>query len=195
MAKQNSKKGFTLVETLVAIAILVTGIVAPMTIAARGLQSAFHAREQLTATFLAQEGTELVRLRRDNMALSEIQISNKTPWITSTPSGALAPGAECYNTTGCGLDGLSAQVDCGTTGACRLHLDTTMAEKVLYAHNKIGGSWKQSPFTRSIQVSQVNTDQAKVIVTVEWHSGLFGAKKSVVLTSILADRYKGYVLP
>ncbi len=189
MAKQHSKKGFTLIETLVAITILITGIMVPMTIAARGLQSAFHAREQLTATFLAQEGMELVRLMRDNHALSDIQ----------TPIAGKAPVSNIFSacTSGCALDTSLLPTSCSAE-TCRLYLDTTASEKVFYAHDKVVGAiWNQSPFTRSIQVNQVptNPEQVMVVVTVKWQSGLFRAEKSVALTSMLAERYRNYYIP
>ena len=59
-------KGFTLVETLVAISILMIAIVGPMTIAQNGLSSSIYAREQFIAQFLAQDALEYVRNVRDN---------------------------------------------------------------------------------------------------------------------------------
>ena len=48
-------------ETLIAIAILVTAVLAPLAIAQSGIQAARYAQEQTTATFLAQSSLELVR--------------------------------------------------------------------------------------------------------------------------------------
>lgn len=62
-------KGFTLVETLVAVAILTIVIVGPITIAQKGIQNAHFAGDQLTAVFLAQEAVEGVRELRDKEAL------------------------------------------------------------------------------------------------------------------------------
>ena len=49
------KKGFTLIETLVAVSLLTVAIVAPMTLTARSLSAAYYARDQITAFHLAQE--------------------------------------------------------------------------------------------------------------------------------------------
>lgn len=66
----SKKKGFTLIETLVAISIMTIAIVGPMTTASRALLAAYTARDQLSASYLAQEGTEYVRLMRDTMYLA-----------------------------------------------------------------------------------------------------------------------------
>ncbi len=49
-----SLTGFTLVETLVAVTILLVAIAGPMTIASRGMQNAYYAGDQTTAIYLAQ---------------------------------------------------------------------------------------------------------------------------------------------
>src|SRR3989344_5315664 len=61
--------GFTLIETLVAVTVLVAAIAGPLTIASRGLASANLARDQLIANFLAQEAIEFVRNTRDENVL------------------------------------------------------------------------------------------------------------------------------
>jgi len=48
---EKKKKGFTLVETLVAITVLMLSIAAPLTIAATALFSAYYARDEITASF------------------------------------------------------------------------------------------------------------------------------------------------
>src|SRR4051812_30812476 len=65
-----NERGFTLIETLVAIALLTIAIVAPMTLTTQSLAGAYYARDQVTAFFLAQEAIESVRSIRDNNVLS-----------------------------------------------------------------------------------------------------------------------------
>lgn len=58
-------RGFTIVETLVAVAILMISIAGPLTIAQKGLMAALYARDQVTASFLAQELMENIKNTRD----------------------------------------------------------------------------------------------------------------------------------
>lgn len=74
------KGGFTLVETLVAIAVLLVAIVGPMTIAAQGLQASFFSREQTTAVYLAQEAIEAIEKKRDDQALNDVAIKGDRVW-------------------------------------------------------------------------------------------------------------------
>lgn len=85
----HKEKGFTLVETLVAITILLLVIIGPITAAQKGVQQAYYANEQLSAVFLAQEAIEAVRERRDNQALAA--------W--NDPAGDLDTSA--WSTAGC----------------------------------------------------------------------------------------------
>lgn len=68
-ACRNKSRGFTILETLVAISILVLALTAPLAIVAQALQSSYYARDQVTAYFLAQEAVEFLRNKRDNAGL------------------------------------------------------------------------------------------------------------------------------
>ena len=60
--KRNTKNtGFTLVETLVAIAILMIAIAGPLTVAEKGLSAAIYARDKLIGSYLAQDGMEAIK--------------------------------------------------------------------------------------------------------------------------------------
>lgn len=63
-------KGFTLAETLVAIAILLMVIIGPITAAQNGIRQAYLANEQTAAVFIAQEAIESIRELRDERALA-----------------------------------------------------------------------------------------------------------------------------
>src|SRR3989338_949042 len=61
--------GFTLIETLVAISLLTIAIIAPMALTAQSLATAYYARDQITAFYMAQEAIEGVRALRDGQIL------------------------------------------------------------------------------------------------------------------------------
>jgi len=60
------ERGFTLVETLVALIILTIAITAPLSIIGNTLNATLFARDQMIATYLASEAIEIVKLKRDN---------------------------------------------------------------------------------------------------------------------------------
>lgn len=68
--KFNREEGFTIIETLVAITILMIAIAGPMTIAQKGLNASKYARDQTTATYLAQDAIEFVKNRLDGSVFS-----------------------------------------------------------------------------------------------------------------------------
>lgn len=72
--------GFTLVEALVAISILMIAIASPMTLAQKGLSTAVLSKDQMVASFLAQDAIEAVKNIRDQIAVSQTSGN----WLTGT---------------------------------------------------------------------------------------------------------------
>jgi prepilin-type N-terminal cleavage/methylation domain-containing protein len=122
------KAGFTLIETLVAILILVTAIAGPLTIASKGLSTALVAKDQTTAYYLAQDAVEYVRFARDTNRLQ-----GNNDWLkgaggscsSSNPinscSTVLTP---CTGATGCYFDSLATYPSVPTAcedAACSQH--------------------------------------------------------------------------
>lgn len=65
-----STRGFTILETIVAVLILSISITAIVVIAGGGAQKTIHIKDRLVAAYLAQEGVELVRNVRDSVFLA-----------------------------------------------------------------------------------------------------------------------------
>lgn len=59
------KKGFTLIEVIIAIFILIVGVVAVFMLVNKGLSGTIDLSDKLVAAYLAQEGIEIVRNMRD----------------------------------------------------------------------------------------------------------------------------------
>ena len=63
------QNGFTLVEALVAIVILLIGVLGPLALAVRGITDGMYASNQIVANFLAVQGLEEVINTRDSALL------------------------------------------------------------------------------------------------------------------------------
>lgn len=171
----NTRSGFTLVETLVAISILLVAIMGPMTIAARGLQSAFYAREQITAFSLAQEGVELIRAIRDQNALEG------ESWLADISAVCVGSGAWC------GLDARGSTVRSCGSDSCQLNdAGAMLGSRGFYTY---AGS-TLSQFTRRIRVNPLSGGrEAEITVEVSWQSGLFAGEKKVTIQSSIFNQY------
>src|SRR6202042_2338797 len=85
--------GFTLIETMVAIALLMLALIAPMSLAAQSLTAAYFARDQITAFYLAQEGIEIVRSVRDANIIAIAEGNSSVNVFNDIPSGTTAANA------------------------------------------------------------------------------------------------------
>lgn len=63
--KQNLR-GFTLIETFVAISVLMIVVLGPMSLLSSALRDSRYIGDEITATYLAQEGVELMIDKRNN---------------------------------------------------------------------------------------------------------------------------------
>ncbi len=72
MKNVQNKKGFTLIESLIAIAILMIAIAGPLSISEKSLSTSYNSRDQMTATFLAEEAFESVKNIRDQVKLRNL---------------------------------------------------------------------------------------------------------------------------
>ena len=168
-----SDKGFTLIETLVAISLLLIAIVAPMALTTQSLSSAHYSKDQLIASHLAQEAVEALRHVRDGRVL---QIAHGD--VVDLFPGEWTGGDPFTIDT---LD--DSIVDCPSTGCQSLK---TNGE--LYGY-QTGATWKPTIFTRSIRANFIPNsgrpkDEVHIEVTVEWQTS-GGHPRSVVISENL----------
>lgn len=98
------KKGFTLVETFVAITILLIAVLGPLGLFSKALIDTIFAQNQITSLYLAQEGLELVINYKNNIQTDECdpQDPNYLECLANTnPSQWLGQLTECYSDEGC----------------------------------------------------------------------------------------------
>lgn len=163
------KKGFTLLETLVAIAILLIAVVGPMSTIGGSLSQIGTARDQMIAINLAQEGIEAVRQKRDSNMLARWQ------------EGTLATG---YNPSLATTDWLAGLPDCSSRecilsvnplqiSACSSANCSSSEKLVLQDVNGWyyqGGSGTATKFSRTIKITG-SGDERMVTSTVTWLVG------------------------
>ncbi|MBX9907058.1 type II secretion system GspH family protein [Patescibacteria group bacterium] len=193
------QKGFTLMETLIAITILVTAIAGPMTIAARGLQTAYYSKDEMVAVFLAQEAIELVRMKRDQYALANSGSSFGWYNASTDVNGVPTICKELFTVAddhGCGIDTRAKTFfDCGTDGGgCRLKYDSATAASVngSYFNNAVSGG-ALSPYTRKLFIydySSPNDREIVVTARVSWQANLFSGRKQITIQERLFDHYR-----
>jgi prepilin-type N-terminal cleavage/methylation domain-containing protein len=204
MIYKHPTAGFTLVEVLVAITVLLLVMVGPMRIMTQVNQSNTFSTDQTTAFFLAQEGLELVQLGRDNLVLGDLRdtftggTSAPNPWqefdTVRAFDACIKDGATIKM---CGLTPTATGqrytvVDCSTNiENCRLYRANSLTAR-RYTHTTTNAS--STPFTRTIQIALIpgasgRPQGAVATSTVTWRTGDLIASQKVELVTYLTNTY------
>ena len=115
--RRDKKGGFTIIETLVAVAVLMIAVSGPLVVASKGLTAALYARDQVIASYLAQETMETIKNVRDN----NISTIDANQWLGNIiPSTGL-----CDSLSGpCKMSSLDVGVVAGSPcviGSCDIY--------------------------------------------------------------------------
>jgi len=189
LPKHNTKSnsGYSLVEVLVAVSILLIAIVGPMTIASKGLKNASEAKVQNTAFFLAQEGLEAVVKAREDNALKVFAIGGSDVWDDVEDLDGVGDLSDvCTEANPCGVDvdnGMSL-FECDS-GTCDLYIHTTGRDR--YSHNSTGGT--PTAFHREIILAVDGDESIYVRSIVSWNSDLSNPDTQVELSTYLYNIY------
>ncbi len=171
------EQGFTIVEVLISLTIFSIAVAGVITVAAQGGLSVNTAKDKLTASYLADEGVELMRALRDTGVVSLPVGSETEGW-----NNFLSTTAGCASDAPCDIDGTNGSggstpgpfptaanlFTCPIAG-CPLYYDPGTG---YYGHTWTGGG--TPPFPRFYRKSTVSGtgDEATITVTVTWKEGV-----------------------
>lgn len=195
-SSQQKSAGYSLIEVMIAIAILMLAIVAPMTIAMKSIQSSRYTLEQNTAIFLAQETVSAFEVNRNTDALRVFDGEEGSFWSMSNHP--------CTSTYGCNfdveyiedvLDNPNLVTACTETGDnCRLYYNEAWG-RAKYRVKDIDGG-EESPYTRQVFIefndldSDGLNDELRVRSEVSWDSNFVGQVQSVSVNTTFYDLYR-----
>lgn len=187
ISSHKNQKGFTLVETLVSLAIFTSAVVGMIVITSQGINDTVYAKNKLVATALSQEGIEIVRNVRDSALLTNATdgwndfLSAVTPCMSG-----MCDISPLYEDLG-SLD----ITQCPTQDDCRLKRDTTLGDPGYYMNQ---GSGDETPFSRTIQINGIDSDSVEIVSTVSWIQGSGGVKQ-VVSKEYLTNWFTNSITP
>jgi len=202
MYSHTNNSGFSLVETLVAITILLIVITGPLTLVSNSARSTNFANDQVIAYFLAQEGLEIAQAARDDLLIPTFDTgySGGVAWdIFANTSGTYQ---QCFS-GGCGLylisndsggdndpNGAVDVVNCVSTNVtnCQLHITSNNDERAKYTH-EVTTDTEPSKYTRVITMNETDPGQIEVVSRVSWRSDGQRNIQNVETVTYLFDVY------
>lgn len=177
-SQKSSQKGFTLLETLIAVFILTLALTGPIYIATLAIRSSVESRDNVSAYYLAEEAIEVIRNARDAASLQ--RTVSDTTWLTNITGGINCSNAKSSPTiTSCvmtrsGATGVYTFTQC--SGTCP-PLVFNPSGSIIYGQDDTSDATTTSKFTREIYlqtaVQDTATDQnafkeIDVVVTMKW---------------------------
>ncbi len=187
--KLRTNAGFTIIEALAAILILVLTMGALFTLASGGIFSARYARNQIIANSLLQESLEAVRNSRDTAVLNGI-----TDW-TGWKSGFASQG--CDTEEGCIVDPYAESSGNLLIAPCDEQCPniTFYPESNFYGYSENFNLYPtinrtneyQTTYSRKIVFREIGSDQVEVIASIGWENGNLPRtlSQSILLTNWL----------
>jgi prepilin-type N-terminal cleavage/methylation domain-containing protein len=184
----HKNQGFTILETIVAIAILLISIAGPLTVAEKALTEAASSQDQMTASYLAQDLMEYVKnIRDDNL------LANYSSWLASLSQCQTGDTQPCDFDTESGdpskLASPTASCNLMVGSLCQIYLNSSSNGYSYYTPiNNINNGTPSTPtkFSRAFTIDPIGGSTATsslLTVTVAWKTGNVADK--VVIQDII----------
>ncbi len=182
--KNKNQRGFTIVETLVAVTILMISIAGPLTVANKGLLAAINAKDQMIASYLAQDAMEYVKNTK------YLRVANNLSWNDGF--------SDCTVNTPCIVDSIESSPHginrmtldrCGVEPSSSSFCPVLFDDKSGYVQDKSSyTNAKPTIFNRVFYVSDCNNTitQCLLHVRVLWREGI--VPYEVNLSSFISDK-------
>lgn len=181
MGEKHKNRGFTLIETLVAVSLLSIAIVAPMSLVSKSLTTAYYARDQVIAIHLAQEIIETIRHIRDHNILLTA-LGTPTDILADIPVGQRF----IIDTRN---DQIWNEADWSTCSGGQV--PPLKTDGLFYGHGQFPcnleeSGWTESPFTRYAEAVAVASDEGgvpqeiRISMTVSWKTGAFQTRSVTI---------------
>ncbi|MFQ6083847.1 MAG: prepilin-type N-terminal cleavage/methylation domain-containing protein [Candidatus Aminicenantia bacterium] len=157
-----STKGFTLLEVIVAIFILTVGVGGSFALIQQTLSFASLVEERLIASYLAQEGIEIVRNIRDTNWLEQ-KTAPTTPWndgLTNCQPPTNCCEGDYITDTPPSYSPLTSLLSCNYDSLQYLNIDANG----FYSYS----SGSPTKFKRKILIEKPAPDKVKVSVEIIW---------------------------
>jgi len=169
----NTARGFTLVETLVAISIFTVSLLGMMTILSGSISNTFYAKQKIVASYLAQEGIEYIRNMRDTYVL--YSADGQTGWNSFNDNLSTH---SCMTENGCFLNAdnlFSLPTPMPMTKVTLTACSSSTCPSGILSYDsttgKYGFTGTVSTFTRKIVVNIVSSEETRISSTVSWAQG------------------------
>ncbi len=178
-AKKVHRKAFTLIETFVAVSVLMTALVGPLTISQKSLALSGYSRDKMTAYYLAQDAVEYIRGLRDDNAKQGSTWSSFVDLLSACQAANNQGGCQVNSSIAGG--GPNAILPCG---ALCVPMNYNI-ETGLYTTEEVASTIVPSVFTRSVVISSPPYDpsfsrELFMTVKVTWKNDGIDQSYSVV---------------
>ncbi len=189
--RRREPRAFSIIETLVAIAILLIATTGPMVFAQQSLRAANLARDQVTAFYLAQDAMEFVKHVRDENSL---RFGDREAWLEGLENceGAasdLNEGCQISTPEWSGGSTDNAVAPCGfVEGVCPLY-EVPAGDGIGKFYGIFNQAGELSRFSRRVRImtteggndAMLETEEVRVEVLVTWRTlGIDGERQVLV---------------
>ncbi len=187
--KQNNKfqRGFTLVETMVAVTILTIALSSLLGLTSKSLFTARYARNEITANYLLQEVADYIKNERDTIAFKQSLPSGG--WNAFLDKFGLATSGPCFSSDGCYFNVKVTPLDIRTCNSVA-SFGVLKCPVFLYDENATITSFYNyntgipSNFKRKIFLKQNGADSNELYatITLEWLNGNIVRSQSLYMS-------------
>jgi len=155
------ERGFTIVETLVSIFIIVTVVTGVFSAVQIGFSTTNTAKNQIKAFYLTQEAAEIIRHKRDSNNILSLK-GTPTNWLSGI---ANVSGDPCSTGKTCIVEASDMSLTTCTGTCSPLRQDNT---SYLYGYNS---GWDLTKFTREVQIEKISDDEIIASIRIFWTQG------------------------